>query len=272
MRTTVENLYKNASYSHFELISILSFGFIIGFLFAFDNWGIGDVYNRSVGIQNLLLYVIAAIFVMFLFTYIQKVIGVLVGVHASHRVSWVYLAISILLCILSAGKLIIFIPPTLHIRQQEHLSIGRKPFAFSVKNLRIFALLPVLALVTIAVVVSEVFPISDAAASAIFWVSFLTVLYSLIPIEFLVNIPMVFAREKAEIIVSEHMTHKTETKGTSLGSILLFGSKMNLIFAFIFLICSLISQVTTGVIFTILFSFLVALAMTTIYFIKTEID
>lgn len=271
MRTTVENLYKNASYSQYELISILAFGFIIGFLFAFDNWGVGGLYNKSVGIQNLLLYSIACIFVLFVFTYVQKVIGVLVGVHASHQISWVYLVISILLCFLSAGKIVVFIPPTLHIRQLEHLSIGRKPFAFSIKNLRIFALLPLLALVTTAVIISELLPVSGAAASTIFWVSFLTVLYSLIPIEFLVSLPTVFARGKVEMF-SPSLAHNVETKGISLGSILLYGSKMNFIFALIFLICSLISQVTTGVLFTILFSFLVALSMTTIYFVKTEID
>jgi len=272
MRTTVENLYRNANYSYSELVSLLIYGFIIGFIFSYNKWGINGIYNRSIGLQNLLLYTIASIFVIFLFTYLQKIIGVFVGVHTSSHITWLFLVISILLCFVTAGKIIIFIPPTLNIKQEEHLMIGRKPFALSIKNLRVFALLPILCLTLLGVLFSNVIPLAHPVSSALFWVCFLTALYSLIPVEILINVPLLFAKEKAEIVVADTMTHKVETRGASLGSILLFGSRMNLAFALVFLLCSLISQVTTGFIFTVLFSFFIALFATIVYFTKTELS
>lgn len=270
MRTTVENLYRNATYSYSELISIVCFGVILGFLFSFNDWGVNGVFNRDVGVSNFLLATIISLFVLFMFTYIQKVIGVCIGVHATHRVSWVYLLISVIVCFATSGVVVFFIPPTLCVSQIPHLSIGRKPFAFSIKNLRLFALIPILILVSISVIISKSLPLSSTVTSALFWVTFLTALYSLIPIEFITAILSLNMKDDME---ESHVTsaHKLNSKGVSLGSILLYGSKSNFIFAIVFLISSAISQITTGFLFTILFAFLVAFGVTTAYFFKMEL-
>ncbi len=271
MKATVENLYKNANYSYAELAMLIGYGFIIGFLFSFNKWGVNGIYNRAIGTQNFILYSIISILVIFIFTYIQKVVAVIVGAQTSHGLSWAFVLVSVVLCFVTAGKIIFFIPPTLFIKTDERHLIGRKPVGLSLKNLRVFALLPILVLTLVAVFFSQVLPFSHQVASAFYWVCFFTALYSLIPVEFIVNIPLLFAKEKAEVILSEHVTDKVETRGVSLGSLLFYGNMLNFFFALCFLLSSLISLAMTGFWFTILFACLVTFFATAVYFVNVEL-
>jgi len=263
MRTTIENLYKNANYTQSEFVMLVGYSFIVAFLLSFTGWGANGVYDRSIGLQNLLLHFIISLFVIFIFTYIQKIVSVFVGIRVSHDVSWIFLLASILLCFVTRGNVIIFIPPSLLIHSQERLQIGRKPFGLTIKNLRVFALVPIVVLVLIAVFFSEVVPLTHQISSAFFWTCFLTALYSLIPIEFIVNLFLLPARSK--------LPENVNTRGTSLGSILFYGSRMNLIFALGFIVCSLISLVITGFWFVTIFAFLITFFITAIYFVKVEL-
>jgi hypothetical protein len=230
-----------------EWISIFTISVVVGFLFSFNQIltaGAGSTYALQVVLVNAILA-----FVVFYVSYkIQHWFLERSHVHSEITVSMTATVFSILLNFATNGVLIFFVPPLVRLTlpgysgtDKNHGSMHHayKPLIYSVMALVILGLI--------------------IGMTGTYWainfqrMAYLTALFSLIPLDFLLKI-------------------KEKHIGNSVGSILLYDDKYSYVFLLLFVLLAAMNRYFNNVVFAVLFALIAAWLLKTVYYIQKEIN
>ena len=128
-------------YYHFsqpEITGIIASVFILGLIFSFRNWG-DQQFDLTIGLTHLfIVFTLAAISLIFRIT-CQKFVGLSRGYNPEFKVWWVGLFLSLILALVSNGRLTLIFVGTVFSTFMIKLRLGEFRYGFSLLDNAIIA-------------------------------------------------------------------------------------------------------------------------------------
>lgn len=113
-----------------ELGGLVAVVLITAFIFSFRDWG-GEVFDLASGLKNLvLMFFIAAISIWFRCT-CQKFYGLSQGVQARFKVWWLGVALALIVCFITLGRLPLILAGMMVTTFMVKLRLGEFRYGFS---------------------------------------------------------------------------------------------------------------------------------------------
>ena len=234
-----------------EISTILLYALAIGFFFSFDNWGTESSVNLSIGFFHLISYTIGSLITLILYTYGSKFVGQSIGVHSFIKTSYIGLFISLLIVMLSEGKLVLFIPPGFSFDMHPNLMKGRfyrhqthKDFALSGIGSIMFQLIALLLISTFSL---DSFLLFSHMGEVLMF----SILFSLIPFDLIIK-PF------------------EKRAGQSIGSSIIFKNRGLFVFIITFILVIYLVSVQFSFFVSLLFATFASLCIYLYYKFKIE--
>jgi hypothetical protein len=134
MRNTIALVKSHVRFSNHEVFLILGYALLMGFLFSFTKWGDETgAYSLSVGLSQWAYYAALSFIVVLSVIFFQKFSGSHIGIIPTFHVTWAYIITSLILIVLTNGKVLLFFPPGFVTEQSLRNMLGRNRYfeAFS---------------------------------------------------------------------------------------------------------------------------------------------
>ncbi|MFT4311689.1 MAG: hypothetical protein ACMXYF_00485 [Candidatus Woesearchaeota archaeon] len=212
-----------------EVFILISYSFIFGFLFSFARWSI----------ENLLTFSAMSFLVLFFLMSGQKWMAHRKHMYVSMAFSYWALFVSLVLCIVSNGSIILPIPPGIILEKHEH--VGKKMQGF-----REFAKIG-FAGIFVTILFGLLFSQLEALTSILFYIVFV----SLLPLDFIFR-------------------YFEPHSGNLPGTLIFYRSRTLYVFTLIFFLASSLMALSGEVLFTLFFGLMVGLFGSLYYIIKIE--
>jgi len=136
-------------FSQSEITGIIASVFILGIIFSFRDWG-NQQFDLTIGLTHLfLVFLIAAISIIFRIT-IQKFVGLSRGYNPEFKIWWVGLFLSLILALVSNGRLTLVLMGTVFSTLMIKLRLGEFRYGFSLLDNAIIAFWGILGSLIIA--------------------------------------------------------------------------------------------------------------------------
>ena len=247
MRNAITTTKSLVRFNSEEVLMIFLYAILIGFIFSFRSWG--DPFSYIVGLSNWLYFGALGFIVTLSIIFIQKVIGAHSGIIPTFRITSIYFIISLVIVFLTSGLITFFLPPGFTTSENKRMMLGRTRYKEAFSDYLRLGFGGIVACVFLGIFFSfAFFPERLMALSSLF---FLYAFYSLIPIDLL-------------------LSWQDKTTGVSNGMAILYPSRSTYVFCLVFIFAGYILSYTRTIFFSIIFSILIALFVSIMWFLKKE--
>jgi len=166
-------------------ISILIFAFII----SFNEWGYGEKFDFFIGLRNLFSAILIMTLTILLHLSAQKIAGLHVGFKVEYKLWWYGLLISLVLCILSKGKIWwLFIPGGIFLHHLSGHRLGFFRYGVNTLAMGVIALIGPVANIILATILKNIqiylpfIPVNLVLLQKVFAVNWAFAVCTLLPI------------------------------------------------------------------------------------------
>ncbi|MFT4313479.1 MAG: hypothetical protein ACMXYA_03645, partial [Candidatus Woesearchaeota archaeon] len=125
MRSFITRIKNHVSYEPGEYITIILYTFIFSLIAQFYALSRFDFFDDGLLLAVFIQYMIIFLVILFLTSFIQKIVAVYIGSKIILKTSWLGLIISFFMTFLYAGFFLFFIPPGYDFEGKQKFLIGR---------------------------------------------------------------------------------------------------------------------------------------------------
>ncbi|MFT7616204.1 MAG: hypothetical protein ACI8Y7_001033 [Candidatus Woesearchaeota archaeon] len=248
MRHVVTAFKEKVAYNKDEFIVVFLFSVILGFLFSAKTL---FTEAHHVFVSDFIITSAVALIIVFFFTLVMKMTGVVTGVYPIVTVSHFWLVVAVILALMSRGFIIIFIPPGFLLHASNRMLLGRKPGEPGLREQTMMAVLSICSLIVLALFVDSM-NIHSQVQGTFVSMAYMYAIYSLVPFDFATK--MMFENDE----------------GATCGAVIFFKSRTIFVFMILFVLASLIGLFADGYIVWAAFAFIIAFLGAIIYYFKSE--
>ncbi|MCD6590017.1 hypothetical protein J7K74_02430 [Candidatus Woesearchaeota archaeon] len=121
----IYRLRRHLRYSKQEILSIILASILFGIILGFDEWGYGNIVDINLGIYNTISYIFYSFIALILIRTSQKMMAIAYGYEGMVEIDPRALIASILIGIVSLGKLPLMLSGRIFFKSHKTLRVGR---------------------------------------------------------------------------------------------------------------------------------------------------
>ncbi len=126
----IDRVKKDFRFSRQEVLGLGVAILVTGFIFSFQNWGVGK-FNLLVGLRNFLITTLAALLVFLAHVGPQKIYSLAEGYKAEFKTWWVGISIALVFGFISNGNLTLILPGAMFMSFMVRQRIGEFRYGYN---------------------------------------------------------------------------------------------------------------------------------------------